>query len=65
VVVRGVWFLVVWRVGLLLVWEWDVIVGDFVPLGTATMVVWWVVIVGSEAAEEFGEDAFVAHGGVG
>lgn len=65
VVVWGGWFWVVWRVGLLLVWEWDVVVGDFVPWGAATMVVWWVAIVGREAAEEFGEDAFVAHGCAG
>ena len=56
----GVW------VGLLvgLVWvglwlNWGVWV--WVGLGGGAMVVGIVVIVGREAAEEFGEDAFVAH----
>ncbi len=42
-------------------WVWfEREVGDFVPL-PAAMVVWVVVVAGREAAEEFGEDAFVAH----
>lgn len=53
----------VWRVGVCGVLVWGVgglrLLG-LVPL-LAAMVVWVVGIAGRKAAEEFGEDAFVAH----
>lgn len=49
---------------MLLVCEWDVVVvvvGDLVPVLAASVVRIVIVVGGREAAEEFGEDAFVAH----
>ena len=57
----------VWVVGGLVVilgvlgLECDVMVGDFVPLLAAAMMGWGLVVGRGEAAEEVGEDAFVAH----